>query len=419
MRRDRDRDAAIDRMLGAGLRGSAGAADACPQAGELAALVEGGLSRAERDTIERHAAACERCQRALALIGSVSPAATPASHAPRHVVWLRWAIPATGVAAVVFLYISLRSMMLAPEAPGAVRPVAAPASQEQPRLADSVVAATPPVLPQPATSTERGHAEAAKPSARTRGTSDATREKGRPAGTARLDAPAPAGVAGQIAATQNEARLNALVQVAPDVANNAAVLRQEAPAQRQTQVQQQASAQQPRQEQVQIAPVAAPPAAAPVGANRPQPVAAASGQPPTAAKALATGGLDRVQETVVISAPPPIIVAPDGSVRWRLEPSGGISRSRDRGDTWQLQAYRAASTLLAGSAPAPTVCWLVGGAGTVVVTTDGERWTSRPFPERVDLIAMGARDALHATVTTRDGRRFTTDDGGASWRQTQ
>jgi photosystem II stability/assembly factor-like uncharacterized protein len=62
------------------------------------------------------------------------------------------------------------------------------------------------------------------------------------------------------------------------------------------------------------------------------------------------------------------------------------------------------------------VCWLVGSAGTVLLATDGERWEPRPFPERIDLVAVEARDALHATVTARDGRRFVTDDGGATWR---
>jgi len=71
--------------------------------------------------------------------------------------------------------------------------------------------------------------------------------------------------------------------------------------------------------------------------------------------------------------------------------------------------------LLAGSAPSATVCWMVGRDAAVIVTTDGERWTTRPFSERVDLIAVEAADARSATVTTRDGRRFFTLDGGATW----
>ena len=37
------------------------------------------------------------------------------------------------------------------------------------------------------------------------------------------------------------------------------------------------------------------------------------------------------------------------------------------------------------------------------------------FPEKVDLVAVQATDAKTATVTTSDGRRFSTTDGGATW----
>jgi hypothetical protein len=51
----------------------------------------------------------------------------------------------------------------------------------------------------------------------------------------------------------------------------------------------------------------------------------------------------------------------------------------------------------------------------VLLTTDGERWERRPFPLPVDLAAVEASSARAAAVTTRDGRRFETLDGGATW----
>jgi photosystem II stability/assembly factor-like uncharacterized protein len=71
--------------------------------------------------------------------------------------------------------------------------------------------------------------------------------------------------------------------------------------------------------------------------------------------------------------------------------------------------------LLAGAAPSPATCWIVGTAGTVLLTTDGERWERRPFPLTVDLVAVSASSARAAIVTTRDGRRFETLDAGLTW----
>jgi photosystem II stability/assembly factor-like uncharacterized protein len=61
------------------------------------------------------------------------------------------------------------------------------------------------------------------------------------------------------------------------------------------------------------------------------------------------------------------------------------------------------------------VCWLVGARGLVLLTTDAVRWRRMAFPESVDLVAVQATDASHATVTAADGRRFSTSDGGATW----
>jgi photosystem II stability/assembly factor-like uncharacterized protein len=94
---------------------------------------------------------------------------------------------------------------------------------------------------------------------------------------------------------------------------------------------------------------------------------------------------------------------------------GRVSRSVDGGFSWQPQASGVTADLLAGSAPSPTVCWVVGKSGTVLLTTDGQRWQRRPFPDTVDLVAVMATDVRSATVVTRDGRRFETPDGGLTW----
>ncbi len=109
------------------------------------------------------------------------------------------------------------------------------------------------------------------------------------------------------------------------------------------------------------------------------------------------------------------VSAPGGSVIWRFGAGGRLARSADAGDTWHDQVSGVSADLVAGAAPTPAVCWIVGTAGTVLFTADGERWERLPFPEAVDLVAVTAASARTATVTTRDGRRFETRDAGLTW----
>jgi len=71
----------------------------------------------------------------------------------------------------------------------------------------------------------------------------------------------------------------------------------------------------------------------------------------------------------------------------------------------------------ARSTPSPNVIWLVGRAGLVQLATDGRTLLRVPFPEAVDLTAVTATDERHAIVTTADGRRFETADGGRTWQR--
>jgi hypothetical protein len=100
--------------------------------------------------------------------------------------------------------------------------------------------------------------------------------------------------------------------------------------------------------------------------------------------------------------------------RWRVV-AGRLERSTDGGSTWVAQNLGSPVDLIAGASPAPDVCWLVGRAGTVLLTTDGRSWQRLRFPEAVDLVAIRATDAATATVVTADGRSFTTEDAGLTW----
>jgi hypothetical protein len=111
-----------------------------------------------------------------------------------------------------------------------------------------------------------------------------------------------------------------------------------------------------------------------------------------------------------------IILAPNGTVRWRLLPRGRVERSVD-GITWKLQKSGVKVELLAGSAPNEAVCWIVGRRGTIVRTTDGgKHWRKVLSPIGGDVAAVQAVDALIATISDADkSATFVTHDGGATW----
>jgi hypothetical protein len=120
------------------------------------------------------------------------------------------------------------------------------------------------------------------------------------------------------------------------------------------------------------------------------------------------------------------IRSPQAAYRWRIVPPSGIQRSVDGGVTWSVvnpvlakdaAAQRDSSqmVLTTGSSPSRDICWIVGRAGVVLLTTDGATWQRRPIPETVDLTVVRAVDARSATVTTADGRQFVTADGGVTW----
>jgi hypothetical protein len=357
---ERQRDAETDRMLRELLQPGVHA-EACPDAGTLAAYAEGVLSPPERDALDVHLADCHGCQEALALMARTWTAADSARPEPAGHWWnvrMRWLVP-IAAAAVVVLYVAVRPV-IAPTTPAVDQAAQIGPSQIQEQVMADARSQKRELMTAAPDANEAGRI--VTPAQSSAGSLDRVKPLPAPESKAKLaDQAAPAKVAADVAAD----RLGATI--APPV--------EEAPA----------------------------------------------------ARAEAAADAPRQQLAMKVSAAPPRDVgSPDGSVIWRLVPGGRVLRSTDRGATWRDQpmgrsglfsagSAGAAREWLAGSAPSARVCWIVGRNAAVFITTDGEQWEPRRFPERVDLIGVEATDARTAIVTTRDGRRFGTVDGGATW----
>lgn len=112
-----------------------------------------------------------------------------------------------------------------------------------------------------------------------------------------------------------------------------------------------------------------------------------------------------------------IILAPGKSgVAWRIGPGGRIERSGDFGRTWKMLASGVNVDLLAGAAPAESVCWLVGRSGVILRTTDGEHWERIRSPTTRDLLRIFAKTTMAVSVEAEGGETFVTSDGGRSWK---
>ena len=112
-----------------------------------------------------------------------------------------------------------------------------------------------------------------------------------------------------------------------------------------------------------------------------------------------------------------IIVSASDGYSWKVWPKGKIEFSYDSSHTWEQQKSGVTADLLAGASPSGKVCWIVGKAGTVLLTTDkGKHWKQLASPTKEDLVGAYAQDAKRASVWTFSHKQsFETNDGGVTW----
>lgn len=343
--------------------------------------MDGALSATERSAAEAHASDCARCQAMLAAIVRTAP---DVRRTPSWIGSVRWLVPIAAAALAIAVWVGVTRESAAPQV---ARTETAPAPVPEREAKPSAIAQLP---------AEPKATIAEAPAARD------TKEERSKRATAKKDRDEAAAPFGGIAGSKSTVdRIDALEQ--------------------------------------NRAPVAAtppPPPAAPL----PPPVSAAGQAGATSAPAVAPAVPPEPQpakpqllnEAVTVTSeasqvgrrstlpaqtrmPPVEVVSPERSYRWRAVTPGSIQHSVDGGLSWRSSTTGTSVPLRAGSAPSRTVCWLVGQGGLVLLTTDGQNWQVRPFPEQVDLTDVSAIDARNATVTTANRRRFATADGGATW----
>jgi hypothetical protein len=113
-----------------------------------------------------------------------------------------------------------------------------------------------------------------------------------------------------------------------------------------------------------------------------------------------------------------MVQTPDTNVLWMVSDSGSVGRSEDGGASWKYQSLETHDHFVAGSAPTVKICWLVGVHGEILRTIDGKTWAEIQPPIVANFegfAGIEAKDESSAMVTTADGRRFSTTDGGKTW----
>ena len=428
----REREDAMAGLLKRSLAGDADSANDCPAPDILAAYFERSLDREEEAAIELHFSKCARCREQFAALGRAEQAAdaqaAPATAKAARASWLwdwRWLAPAVAVLVITAIWATRRPALTqiaehaaATHAPAqSVAPDKGPsrtATRQAPEPTDRVAPRKATALPGGPPQTLQSAPGFSAGTANGVGVPSASVEKSE---TPNLVAPKAESLP---LSGRNYSEIKTLPE-APSAAKATADQAANAPAPAGT------------TESVTVES-----AAPPVTTPEPAPSQAGNGvvggvaggvvsgttgaqaRTSNAKQALVRAYRDRSEITVANQAgaltPANVIRTPDPSILWRVASGGFVERSEDGGRTWKGQLPNQTAHFTAGSAPGAKICWLVGDNGIILVTEDASNWTTIPSPADADFVGVVARDASSATVTTDDGRKFTTTNRGKIWK---
>jgi hypothetical protein len=423
----RERDDAMAGLLKRNLAGDADGGNDCPGPDILAAYFERSLDAHETARIELHLSECAHCREQLAALDrAAEAAAAPAAHAPRKApraswVWdWRWLAPVAAVLVLAAVWATRRPALtrIAEEptqAPAAVA-TSLPAQQPSQPAAQQTTRqdkqeplsrlTSPP--PKPVSVTPR----AAPPanSGAGFGVPAATAENSPPANLATRKS-IPLDELSKKAATEQQASADQAANVPSPAGTSESVTVESAVPTVAT----------------PSAPAAGSPAARPkaneaLGGVAGGAISAGAGSAKSAKQErVATSGFRAQTEIVTTTqarelSTAHIIPTPDTRIFWRIASGGFIERSEDGGATWNGTQPDPNAHFVAGSAPSAKVCWLVGDNGVILLTQDASNWQVILPPVRADFVAVSARNASSAAVTSADGRKFETTNRGKTWK---
>jgi len=391
-------DKAMDGLLRETLRDAVPSSGPCPEPEILAAYFERTLDKQETADYELHLSQCARCreqQAAMAL--AHAPARETESEKPRWA-WLwdwRWLAPATAVLAAAVIWYGRSTEITAEKHPQLAvarsEPAEPPVSENVPLAAENKLLPPPP-----------------PPSSRAIGAPEKTEREQSVSRQKDLLTPTDRKAADEFA---SNLETDALKKESEDVRRdaNAPSSAGGVPPSAPAPAAPPASSAMTAQNSVAVDAIAG------AAASNEEPVAAAKTKQ-AAPLALANRNANfaasnlRSRETLVL------VGTPNPQILWRFGSAGLVERSVDGGATWAGQIPSAGAQLTAGSAPAEKICWLAGRGGMILLTTNGADWKTITAPAKMDFSAIVAKDAFGATVTTTDGHKFTTADGGETWR---
>lgn len=419
MAEQRKRDDPLAGLLARTLRqGLDGSVQNCPDAESLAAYFERALPVEEATRFELHFASCDRCQAQLAAMARMDAAGAAAPRPQTAVARLfdwRWLAPAAAALGAVALWVVIRG----PQAPPITERQVLTAEQRTPPASAPDAAVAPPAS---APATTEGKAPAALDAgARAQDSKDEASQRAlvdlplEPDSVGRANVlklePSPAKPASEPLAAPTEKKAVPAEEIAA-TRQNAKEAEAQAAGQKAELARDEAA--RPTEQLAALQDQAAP------GESRRSAPAAAGALSTNAAPVDSKLRAERARAATgafsAALASQPVITAPGDRTFWRIGPAGLIERSTDRGKTWHRQASPVQGDLLAGSAPSANVCWIVGKAGIVLRTSDGQSWQQLGSPTGLDLVLVEATDANRATVTTADGKRYATTDAGRTWR---
>jgi hypothetical protein len=352
----------------------------CLDAETLAAWSEGSLDATQRAAVEAHASECARCQDLLAAMIRIEPAivSRPWWRSPAF----GWLAPLTVAAAALAIWVRVDPR--ATESALAPSPVA-PSTAAAPQVANDQ-AREKQERPAAQESLDAARAESQAKRRAASGPPPVALDRLRDEARKRAD-DAPAGASAKAVAPAATAPSEAGVTVIAPTPMIETATATAAPA---------TPAPPPI---AQVAPLPAPKA-----------VAESANARAVAARAAAFSSTPSADQRELL------IQTADGATRWWVRSPGTVQRSTDGGARWEVQATGNREILNAGTAPSSAVCWLVGRTGAVLLSSDGQSWRRVPFPEALDLVSVSAVDGKTATVLAAGGRKFTTTDGGVSWK---